>query len=125
LGQYDNAVTNENLVLKYWPDDLFAKSARAWARYGLNDIPDATADSQQVIGVINSAMSAQADPAQRDPVRYPILLEMEGLQSLIKGDYQQAYATWTDFLSTNSPMSAVDKEYYQRWIERAKGRAKQ
>ena len=128
LGQYDSAVTNENLVLKYWPDDLFAMSARAWARYGLNDIPGATADSQQVIGTIHSAMPVQTDPelgdpVKSDPVRYPILLEMEGLQSLIKGDYQQAYTAWTDFLSTNSPMSAADKEYYQGWIERAKGRA--
>jgi hypothetical protein len=51
-------------------------------------------------------------------------MEMQGLQSLINGHYEEAFHTWTNCYTTSHPLPPADKAYYEEWIERAKGRAK-
>ena len=119
LGDYDSALVDEDFVLANWPDDLDARRARAWAHFGAHQRMDALADCEQVIKVINSVQ-----PVNTDPVRYPILLEMQGLECLIKGDYTGAQDNWNTFLNGTAATTPADRSFYQAWIDRAKEWAK-
>jgi tetratricopeptide (TPR) repeat protein len=113
-GDYAPALADENWVLANWPDDLYARSARAWARFGLKDNPGAAADSQQVIDV-----STRVQAVVNDSMRNPILIEMQGLQCLIKGDYAGAQDDWNHFLTSTNAASSAEKAFYQGWLDRA------
>lgn len=119
LGNYDSALADEDFVLTNWPDDLYACCARAWAHFGAHQRIAALADCEQVIKAINSVQ-----PVNNDPVRYPILLEMQGLECLIKGDYAGAQDNWNTFLNGTTATTPTDRAFYQAWIDRAKAWSK-
>ena len=112
-GNYAAALADEDWVLSNWPDDLYARNTRAWAHFGLKDYAKATEDSQGVIDTVTVGT-----PVDTDPVRYPVFLEMQGLQSLIKGDYAGAHDNWLPFLKGTNTTSLAGKAFYQGWLDR-------
>lgn len=111
-GQYDAAITDAGMALKYNSNHYFAFVVRAWARLALNDVKGSNEDQGKASAFIKEQMAKRKmDPRlwQTDKILDDVLLY------LTKGETQEASKKLNDLIEVSKAGVFDTKTYQEHW----------